>query len=187
MHQNPTIVFHESNLQVALSQFWAGILCGAAIREQRTFSSSDYIPKLFLLPRLVSFGANYLRDTINASEQNSTTTTKNLLNFNASGKGWYAIGTPLSPTAQPETSGRPDQRPQAKRHCLGRRNQPDRRQVSKNPGTIDFLIAARMETGRLKLRRTTSVIKAVKAAGERGSRNGEPLFFTVRAGAPRTC
>jgi phosphate-selective porin OprO and OprP len=50
---------------------------------------------------LLSLGGNFYRNTVNAAEQNtSTVTTNNQLNFNSKGKGWFAIGNPLSATAK---------------------------------------------------------------------------------------
>lgn len=49
---------------------------------------------------LVSVGANFFRDTLNPSEQNTSSATNNQLNFNAKSKGWFAIGNPLFATAR---------------------------------------------------------------------------------------
>lgn len=49
---------------------------------------------------LVSFGANFYRNTLNPSEQNTATATNNQLSFNASKKGWFALGNPLFDTSR---------------------------------------------------------------------------------------
>lgn len=46
---------------------------------------------------LVSISGQYYMNTINPSEQNTSTATNNQLNFNAKKKGWFAISNPLSP------------------------------------------------------------------------------------------
>jgi phosphate-selective porin OprO and OprP len=48
---------------------------------------------------LLSIGADYYMNTINASEQNTAAATNNQLSFNSKNKGWFAIGNPLSQAA----------------------------------------------------------------------------------------
>ncbi|GFE56754.1 OprO/OprP family phosphate-selective porin [Geobacter sp. AOG1] len=49
---------------------------------------------------LLSAGASFYRNTLNGPEQNTSTATPNQLGFNASKKGWYAIGNPLFATTR---------------------------------------------------------------------------------------